>query len=139
MNELENLVGKHILSGIEIGVMDCKSVWGELYHCNFIKFTLDGVNYLAMEDPADGYRSYMSGLEISDTPCKIRLPNIEVVCRMRSDGRWERNDVLEFIDILNGEIILAVGTANYDDYYPYCVLEYAPENMSCNEGRGDNA
>lgn len=135
MAELMDLVGKHILSGIEVGSMEHKGYWGNTEIYAYIKFTLDGVNYLATEDPADGYRSYMNELETSDTPCKIRLPNIEVCCRMREDDEWMRNDVLEFLDVLNGKKILAVGTENYDDYYPYCVLEYTPENMSCNDGR----
>ena len=137
MAELKDLVGKHILSGIEVGIIE-REAWGYLEKCEYIKFTLDGVNYLAVEDPNDGYRSYMNDLEVSDTPCKIHLPNVEVVCQMREDNYYERNDVLEFVDVLNGKKILAVGTGNYDDYYPYCVLEYMPENMSCNEGRADN-
>ena len=139
MAELKDLVGKHILSGIEVGMMEHEDSWGHWEKCNYIKFALDGVNYLAIEDSSDGYRSYMHDLEVSDTPCKIHLPNIEVVCRMQEDDNYERNDVLEFIDVLNGKKILAVGTANYDDYYPYCVLEYTPENMSCNEGRVSDA
>ena len=139
MAELKDLVGKHILSGIEVGSMEHDDLWGYREMCSYIKFALDGVNYLAIEDPSDGYRSYMYDLEVSDAPCKIHLPNIEVVCRMQEDNYCERNDVLEFIDVLNGKQILAVGTANYDDYYPYCVLEYTPENMSCNEGRASDA
>ena len=126
--ELQSLTGKHILSGIETGCVG----YGE---ANYVKFTLDGVTYLAVEDPEDGYRSYMEDLVIEDSSCKIRLPNIEVVCHMMEDGRYERNNVLVFVDARNGKTILKIGTENYDDYYPYCVMDYRPENMSCNSGK----
>ena len=137
MAELRDLTGNHIFSGIEVGRMEYVGFWGYTEKCNYIKFTLDGVNYLAIEDPCDGYRSRMQELEVSNIPCKIPLPNIKVVCRMREEGRFG-NDVLEFIDSQNDKQILAVGTDNYDDWYPYCVLEYSPENMSCNERRVNN-
>ena len=99
-----------------------------------MKFTLDGITYLVAENPSDGYRSYAEDLEVVDEPCKTPLPNVEVVCTMRED-RFREDDVLVFIDALNGKKILEVGTANTNDYYPYCVMEYTPENMSCNENR----
>jgi hypothetical protein len=129
--ELKDLVGDHILSGVEIGALTRKTYYGE-EHCNYIKFTLDGVTYSAIEDPDDGYRSYMEELVVSEGPCKIKLPNIEVVCKMEDDTYYEKNDVLLFFDVLSGKEILAIGTKNYDDYYPYCRLDYHPENMYCN-------
>lgn len=132
--ELKDLVGKHILSGIEEGVLKKEWRWGE-ESCIYIKFTLDGVTYAAVEDPDDGYRSYMEELVVSEEPCKIKLPNIEVVCTMMEDEEYERHDVLQFIDVMSGAEILSVGTKNYDDYYPYCCLEYNPENMYCNMGK----
>lgn len=135
--QLMDLVGTHVLSGIEVG-QDRKQTWGyrtELY--NFVKFTLDGVTYFAAEDPDDGYRSYMEELRIVDEPCKISLPNIQVVCTMRDDDseyRWrnQADEILSFVDAKNGKEILAIGTANTADYYPWCVMEYKPENMACN-------
>lgn len=129
--ELKDLVGKHILSGVETGVLKRKMYrWEE--QCNYIKFTIDGVTYLAIENPDDGYRSFTEELDVSEEPCKFNLPNIEVVCKMMEDTYYERNDILQFIDVLSGEEILSVGTGNYDDYYPYCHMEYHPENMYCN-------
>ena len=89
---------------------------------------------MALEDPDDGYRSYMHELEIVEDPCKIKLPSIFVCCHMRENGNYENNDILVFVDFENGKEILEIGTGNYDDYYPYCVLHYYPENMSCNGG-----
>lgn len=132
--ELNDLVGKHILSGIEVGVLTKKDYIG-YQSCNYMKFTLDGVTYAAVEDPEDGYRSYMEELVVSDEPCKIKLPNIEVVCSMMEDDVYENNDVLRFVDVMSGREILLVGTENWDDYYPVCRLEYHPENMHCNIGK----
>lgn len=129
--ELRNLVGSHILSGIEVGTEKTKRYFRE-EPCNYIKFTLDGVTYLAREDPDDGYRSYMEELEIVEGTCKIKLPDVSVFCHMRGDTEYEVNDVLVFTDAMNCKEILAIGTENTNDYYPYCVLEYTPENMSCN-------
>lgn len=129
--ELKDLIGKHILSGIEVGQ---KTVERYSYQetCNYIKFTIDGTTYMAFEDPNDGYRSYMEELKIVEEPCKIKLPNIFVRCHMEEDGDWIKNDILVFVDVENGKTILEIGTGNYDDYYPFCVLNYYPENMSCN-------
>jgi hypothetical protein len=135
MAELEDFIGKHILSGVEFGTMIRKGWYGGDEKVNCVKFTLDGITYLAVEDPDDGYRSYMEDLVIVDDICKIRLPDIEVVCQMQPDTSCERNNVLVVVDALNGKTILEIGTANYDDYYPYCVMEYTPENMSCNAGK----
>jgi hypothetical protein len=46
----------------------------------------------------------------------------------------EKNDILCFTDVLSNEVILKIGTGNTNDYYPYCVMEYTPENMYCNRG-----
>lgn len=132
--KLEELTGSHILKGIETGEITREDRWGEL-NCNYIKFTLDETTYMAIEDPDDGYRSYMEELQTTEEPCRIKVPDIQVVCHMRED-EYEACDVLEFIDAMNGKKILAVGTANIDDYYPYCVMEYTPENMYCNEEIG---
>ena len=53
---------------------------------------------------------------------------------MKGSCDYENNDILVFVDFENGKEILEIGTGNYDDYYPYCVLNYYPENMSCNGG-----
>lgn len=134
--QLEDLKGKHTLSGIEIGSREFVGFWGNKEWCGFVKFTLDGTTYMAVENPDDGYRSYMGDLEVVDEDCAVKLPDIEVFCRMREDDEWEANDVLEAIDLVSGEIILTIGTGNTNDYYPYCVMEYYPENMSCNKDKG---
>ena len=134
--QLEDLKGKHTLSGIEIGSREFDDGYGYMEERGFVKFVLDGKTYMAVEDPSDGYRSYMEELRVTDEECAVKLPDISVCCVMKDDSEWGTNDVLEFVDLGNGNIILAIGTQNTDDYYPYCVMEYFPEKMSCNEGKG---
>lgn len=129
--ELKDLCGKHILSGIETGVVKQD---GE--QCNYIKFCLDGVCYLAVEDPSDGWRSYCQELIITSEPCKIKIPNVEVIGTMNYDEFNERDDdVLTLIDAITGKEVLSVGTLSFDDWYPCCLMEWTPENLSCNIGR----
>lgn len=132
--KLNELAGKHILQGIELGETTARDWCGEkTVQC--VKFTLDGITYMAIEDPSDGYRSYCSDLVIGDKPCEVLLPNVEVVCVPRFNGvqYCSASDILEFIDCNNGKTVLLVGTNNTNDYYPYCIFEYTPENLSCNE------
>ena len=130
--ELKDLVGKHILQGIELGTEPAdQGFWS--VDSNFILFALDGVTYKATENPDDGYRSYLNDLEIVDKKPHIKIPDVEVVGIMREDDDSEKNDVIEFRDVNNGRCVLAIGTGNTYDYYPYCVLSYKSENMSCND------
>ena len=129
---LEDLVGNHILSGVEFGTKKVNG-YGWYEDANFAKFTIDGVTYLALENPDDGYRSYMEELQIVEETCSVRLPDVKVRCLMRdSKFHGQIDDVLSFVDVENGKEFLAIGTENTNDYYPYCVFEYTPENMSCN-------
>lgn len=129
---LIDLVGTHIFSGIETGTLEILK-WGRYEDCSYIKFILDGVAYMALEDPADGYRSYMEELKVVDEPCKTKLPDIPVYCKHRSEDEWgEESDLLDFYDESNDKCFLTIGTEHTDDYYPYCVLRYKPENLAVN-------
>ncbi len=139
---LMDLVGIHLMTGIETGTVKIKSWWSkEEDDCNYVKFRLDGVTYMAVEDPDDGYRSCCRELEIVDGECRTSLPGIIVECKMRDDVHddiWgtEENDILEFYDIDNKQMFMAVGTGNTTDYYPYFVFEYIPEVLCCNATKG---
>lgn len=130
--KLKDLTGVHKLSGVDTGTLTRDGLWKE-EHCNYIKFTLDGIHYLAIEDPDDGYRSRCEDLVITEEPPRFMFPPQRVVCSMMPDDVWgNRNDVLILKDSVTGEIVLEVGTENYDDYYPCCHFHYVPENMACN-------
>lgn len=134
MLNLSDLVGAHVLSGIETGVRAFDdSFWCET--SNYIKFTLDGITYMAVEDPDDGYRSYMGEILQVDETCRIRIPDVAVLCSMKDEID---HDILVFRDAINGEIVLEVGTDYTDSYYPYCVMNYHPEKLACNTIRYDS-
>lgn len=141
--ELKDLVGNHLMTGIETGTVK-RNCWGDkLINCNYVKFRLDGVTYMAVEDPEDGYRSCCEELKIVDEECKTTLPAILVECKMREDAyanSWceEKNNILEFYDVTNKQMFMAVGTGNIDDWYPYFVFEYTPELLSCNAQYASN-
>lgn len=135
--ELKDLVGEHFLSGCEYGTFKIND--SNYYHedANTIDFILDGRKISAIEDPSDGYRSCMmdlienrKGLEITNTFTPIR-----VIGAFREDDNdcAEINDVIDFTDCISGKIVLSVGTGNTDDYYPYFVGDFNPENMYLNQ------
>ena len=127
--QLKDLIGAHTLSGVETGDMIVDGTQSE-----YVKFTLDGVHYLAVKDPDDGYRSHCEELEVSEEPPRFTFPPHQVDCVMMGDDEWGRHDVLSMTDIVTGETVLEVGTMNYDDWYPVCHFYYAPENLACNAG-----
>lgn len=133
--ELSNLIGKHILTGVEYGTERYKDCFNDEDDRQYVIFKLDDVEYLASEDPDDGYRSVCNELEIVINKIKNIFQPIEVFCKMRkdNDNDYGGNDVLEIYDVINNKLILAIGTMNTDDYYPWFEFEYNPENMNINE------
>lgn len=132
--ELKDLIGKHIFSGCELTSTNRKNFGGHFENCGVCLFTLDGITYKAVENPDDGYRSYMDELEISDVAPRYSFDGVDVICYMQEN---DYNDILVIRDAYNGKIILEVGTEMYDDYYPVCHFLYQPENMICNDGKGE--
>lgn len=133
--ELESLLGKHTLTGVDEYNETIKS-FGVEEDANFIAFALDGKTYIAAEDPEDGYRSHMKDLVCIETDqiIKNKFDAVEVIGKMKGPGEYAANDILELIDTKTGKIILEIGTENTDDYYPYFVGKFYPENMIINQG-----
>ena len=119
--EYEELFGSHVLTGVDI-IEDT----GNGAKCIF---TLDGINYEAVEDPNDGYRSYLGYIRTTETAPRISFEEEKVeVCG------WESRDTegLQILCAYTGYPILVVGTRNIDDWYPCCTMEYTPENLYAN-------
>lgn len=132
--ELSTLVGEHEFSGIETGVINMDDTWGDSQSCNYVKFTLDGVHYMAVEDPEDGYRSCCRELVTSDEPPKNSFQPIRMVCTMKDNEESDWGcDILVLTDSVTGEVVLEIGTMDYNDYYPYYHFYYHPEGMACNQ------
>lgn len=132
--ELAGLVGEHKLSGVDMSNESVKREWGDDFEqCEIIRFRLDDVIYMAIEDPSDGYRSSMREIKVSDGEMKNVFAPVKVLCRIRTKGEYGgTDDTLEIIDMENGLVILEVGTDNCDDYYPMWVGAWHPERMAVN-------
>lgn len=87
------------------------------------RIILDGKTYKAIEDPDDGYRSYLKDIEITEEKISNNFPPQKVIGKMKDDEEWETNNTIQFIDVVTGKVVLEIGTDNADDYYPYCVLQ----------------
>lgn len=128
--ELKDLIGLHKLSGVDITNQQVKSEYGSGFEdCQCISFCLDGKVYTAIEDPGDGYRSSMREIKISDIELKNKFPAVKVMGVMKPDDNYAKNETLQLLNIKTGQVILEVGKDNTDDYYPYFVSNFTPENM----------
>ena len=141
--KLENLCGKHKLLGIEQMTVQRPSLWNddELEDRNGVAFRMDGVTYLAVENPEDGYRSHCENLEEIPNIPRYRIPDIAVVCSMKpndTNGFGSGNhNILVVTDEITGKVVMEIGTENYDDYYPCYIFEYTPENLVCNQKKNE--
>lgn len=131
--ELKDLTGEGVLDAVDYSTISFEKWEGEFEDCNAIRFRLNGVAYIAAEDPADGYRSHMRELAICEEPMTNVFQGVRVVGVYRDNGQYgETDDVLELIDVESGKTVLRVGTQNTSDYYPNFVSAFNPENMAIN-------
>lgn len=95
------------------------------------QFKLDGVIYEALEDPSDGYRSYMSTVVAATSTAGIFFPNpIDVVYvvedKSQPQGNDSPNEGYKLVSILTGHVWLEFGTEYGDSYYPSFYFRYTP-------------
>ena len=132
--ELKDLIGEHYLSGVDLYSQKIKR-YGYTDTAEVVRFVLDDKTYKAIEDPDDGYRSYLGELEITDEKISNNFPAQRVIGVMRPNDTYSNNNTIEFIDVITNKLVLAVGTDNFDDYYPVCVFEWNPQNLAINIGK----
>lgn len=127
--ELKDLVGLHNLTGVDVSEESIKEEYGDSYeNCSVLRFCLDGVVYVAIEDPNDGYRSCMRQLKTSRKKIKNSFPAVSVIGIYKTESSWgNSSDILILYNCSNGQKILEVGTENTDDYYPSFVAHFNPE------------
>ena len=131
--ELKDFKGKYQLQGVDEFTGTVKT-WGDNFEdCSAIRFKLDGIVYVAIEDPDDGYRSYLGELKIDEVDTKNPFTGVEVLASHRDQNSYgEVSDIIDFLDTTTGRVVLSVGTGNTDDYYPYFVAYFDPTAMSIN-------
>jgi len=129
--QLDDFLGRHVLTGVDFGV---EKATEEYYKdANNMAFEMDGKVYLVREDPDDGYRSSMKDIEEVDIKVVNQFPPCKVKGRRRKNSEYgEKNDVIDFYDVVTGLVVLAIGTENIDDYYPSYVAYFDPRNMKIN-------
>jgi len=134
--ELKAFIGEHVLDAVDFDEESVKAEYGDYYeNCSVCRFRLDGNVYVAVEDPEDGYRSCLREIKIMpDATMKNVFPEGKVFARHRTEGEYSsKDDVIEFIDMTTGEVVLEIGTCDLDDYYPGFVANFNPAAMACNK------
>lgn len=130
--DLKSLVGKHTLDWAAVSTtIETKGLFGT-DPANAIAWGMDGRTYLAVEDPDDGYRSYLDEVLVfegkNDFLDGASPVGREVVVLHTGRGQYSgKADVIEIYDTEDGHLWAVIGTENTDDYYPYCVLQWNPK------------
>lgn len=87
------------------------------------KFRLGDLTLEAIEDTCDGYRSMLQELRI--------VKNIRPT--FREEVQIRLSSEINGIEIFNAHgILLRIGTANFNDNYPYFMFNWYPELLSSN-------
>jgi len=135
---LRSLVGPHVLDAVDFSTERVPTYGGYFENAQHCRFRLDGIVYIAVEDPSDGYRSSMEHLLLGSGEMTNVFPPLQVIARHRTESGegWghQTDDVLELVDAVTGKVVLEVGTENEDDYYPCFVASFHPEAMAHNVG-----
>jgi len=138
--KLEDLVGLRILDAVDFETLSEPAYEGADYFedANTCRFRLDGVIYVAVENPSDGYRSSMRELRRQRKNTKTRLVNVFPPTQVfgvwmdESPRSYGAADLVTFYATANAKPILTVGTRNTDDYHPSFVAHFRPENLPAN-------
>lgn len=93
------------------------------------QFKLNDKVFEAIEDEADGYRSYLGSIEVRDPDGiffgiplgVVRLDEVE-----HADGR-DDFEGYQLVDVFTGHVWLTFGTENSSDYYPWFIFDYTPD------------
>ena len=122
--KFEDLIGLHKLSGVDR--LDTTHKYGI---AQVFRFVLDGKTYAATEDPDDGYRSSMDTFDVIEAKVADRFSPVKVMCTVDDN----QNYLLIMTDVKSQLEVLRVGTENTDDYYPWFVAEWLPQNLYVNQ------
>ena len=100
----------------------------KFYGAESNRFRLDDTFWEAIEDEDDGYRSLLDTIEVVnknkiDKTLLYDSPIAYVYVRETKTGEFNG---YELVDVADGHIWLSIGTADYDEYYPYFVFRYTP-------------
>lgn len=98
--------------------------WHDFYGVDNNRFKLGARLFEAIEDPDDGYRSYLGSVErVDGAGIFFPQPLARVKVAEFDDGT---ESGYSFTD-KGGHVWLVFGTNNEDDYYPYFIFRYQPK------------
>ena len=95
------------------------------YGVHGTKFKIDNIVLQALEDPSDGYRSYLGALVVTDDDGVYHKRPLAEVTLELYENKYMHGYVLRDLD--TNHIWAKIGTDNYDDYYPCFVFVYIPD------------
>lgn len=124
---LEDIVnmGEVELSGVSFGQEEPASKWSDT--ANTMTIVLNGKPITFVEDPDDGYRSYMGEIR-EGGECTNMFPPVKCFVAWSADTTGE-GEIVDFTVKATGKVVLRAGTDNSDDYYPWVVQEFNPPAM----------
>lgn len=101
----------------------------DFYGVDNTRFRIGGMTLEAIEDPNDGYRSYLDSIVVRDDSDCIFFhhPIARVKIEEAEQGQWNSFSGYALVDADDGHVWLRIGTDNYDDYYPCFTFEYKPK------------
>lgn len=97
----------------------------EFYGVHNNYFKLGECIFEAIEDPDDGYRSYLQSIPLLDNREIERLNKYFFKFPLALVEVTKDEDFTYLVD-KNNHFWLTIGTDNTDDYYPYFVFTYEP-------------
>ena len=98
-------------------------------------FKVDDVVFKVLEDPMDGYRSYLGAIEYTSkhnsTFFARPIARVRIETYEGRNAEYSQGDQgYRLIDLADGHVWLEFGTDNTDDYYPYFVFRHFPKGVS---------
>jgi hypothetical protein len=105
-------------------------------------FKVDDIVFKALEDPNDGYRSYLGALDYSEQHNSIFFKKSIAVVRIvpfdfteetrTDDSFYSRREEVGYrlVDASDDHVWLEFGTDHSDDYYPYFIFRHIPKDKT---------
>ena len=109
MKEFEEFAGKTV------------ALYGVDNNCFKIGFKKKTYVFEAVEDPDDGYRSFMESIEVKDPEGLVFFKRPVARAEIRDSEQYDGG--YEFVDD-DGHVWLTFGTDYTDSYYPYFVFAW---------------
>jgi hypothetical protein len=90
-------------------------------------YKLDNVVWEAIEDPSDGYRSYLQSIELKENVGNLTF-SFNPFATVKVEPDYECNG-WKLVDVKDDWVWLRVGT-DFDSQYPIFVFKYTPKAQS---------